>query len=1038
MSRSNNSVVVDLLYAAESNGEPAAAAAAPAAGPGAQGQAVGVRVGVHDGYTRIVFDWTQNVDYTAEKTGREIAVRFNRPASFALGRLGRGERPLVASARAIGESDHVSVAMVVDEGTRLRHFRDGTKVVIDIIRGAAAQASGAASQAPVERQAAAAPAPAPAPPPPRQEPAAPRAAVAAAQPPASATDTQPAQTQEARAPAEPVGAPTPLTAAESRPAQAARRGSDDPLANVTVGFANTEAGATLVFEWEEDVAAAVYVRAGYYWAVFDQSAFADILPIPPDVENSVFLAEQVDIERGTAFRFKVRDGLSASVGRDGTLWRVDFSTRAEKPAHAIEVRREPELQSGARVFLPLEDMGKRVDITDPEVGDRVHVVPLPTPGFGVAAARSFAEFQLLASAQGVVVSPSADLIEVRPLRHGVEIYTPQGLTLSALSEEEIAQVDDLADEAVEEGEFEDEAADDPQRQLALAGIFKYSEWMQLPDESYGQAKARLNHSLATAPEGGRNAVRWELAKFYFANGMGPETLGQLGLILDAEPQVVDDLTFRAIRGAAQLMLGRIEEAKKDVLDPAFGLDPGAALWRGVLFGALDDWEAAHQEFAIGSFAYPTVPPDLLPRFQLAAARAAMLADDVDNVEANILGLSEGHPTAIQQSEADLITAQTLLAAGGDAYDSGLELLEGVIEAGYRPVRPWAVLDYALARLENGDITADQAIGELESQRHAWRGGQFEYTLLSTLSQLHLEEGDYRNALIAMRETATNFSEREETKETARQMNDIFRDLFLDHGADALEPVTALALYFDFRELTPVGRDGDAMIRQLADRLVEVDLLGRAAELVQHQVTFRLKGEEKARIGAKLAAVYILDKQPEKALEALQESRWRALPAETREERRHLQTQAFIDLQRFEDALELLKQDSSPTGAALRADISWRTSNWDGAAQSFRAVLDGRWEDAAPLSRVERQQVMQMTVALALSDDIEGIAVARDHFKKLMDETPDADAFEIITNNFDRSSTGFREVAGAIAQTGTLESFMARYRDKLEEGVGAIN
>ena len=92
----------------------------------------------------------------------------------------------------------------------------------------------------------------------------------------------------------------------------------------------------------------------------------------------------------------------------------------------------------------------------------------------------------------------------------------------------------------------------------------------------------------------------------------------------------------------------------------------------------------------------------------------MLADAWTTWEANILGLSEGHPTAIQQSEADLITAQTLLAAGGDAYDSGLELLEGVIEAGYRPVRPWAVLDYALARLENGDITADQAIGELES------------------------------------------------------------------------------------------------------------------------------------------------------------------------------------------------------------------------------------------------------------------------------------------------------------------------------------
>ena len=92
-------------------------------------------------------------------------------------------------------------------------------------------------------------------------------------------------------------------------------------------------------------------------------------------------------------------------------------------------------------------------------------------------------------------------------------------------------------------------------------------------------------------------------------------------------------------------------------------------------------------------------------------------------------------------------------------------------------------------------------------------------------------------------------------------------------ADEVSPVNALALYFDFRELTPVGDEGDTMIRQLADRLVEVDLLGRAAQLIQHQVTFRLKGDEKARVGTKLAAIYILDRQYDKAMGPAPAQRW---------------------------------------------------------------------------------------------------------------------------------------------------------------------
>ncbi|MEJ0067681.1 MAG: hypothetical protein WDO24_01900 [Pseudomonadota bacterium] len=80
------------------------------------------------------------------------------------------------------------------------------------------------------------------------------------------------------------------------------------------------------------------------------------------------------------------------------------------------------------------------------------------------------------------------------------------------------------------------------------------------------------------------------------------------------------------------------------------------------------------------------------------------------------------------------------------------------------------------------------------------------------------------------------------------------------GPRKLPPLTALALYDDFRDLTPPGPRGDKMIQNLADRLVAMDLLDRAGELLDYQIKNRLSGTEKARIGARLAVVQMLDPQ----------------------------------------------------------------------------------------------------------------------------------------------------------------------------------
>ena len=79
----------------------------------------------------------------------------------------------------------------------------------------------------------------------------------------------------------------------------------------------------------------------------------------------------------------------------------------------------------------------------------------------------------------------------------------------------------------------------------------------------------------------------------------------------------------------------------------------------------------------------------------------------------------------------------------------------------------------------------------------------------------------------------------------------FDSLFLAGKGDALPAIEALSLFYDFRELTPIGRRGDEMIRRLADRLVAVDLLPQAAELLQYQIDNRLQGAARSQVATRL-------------------------------------------------------------------------------------------------------------------------------------------------------------------------------------------
>ena len=226
------------------------------------------------------------------------------------------------------------------------------------------------------------------------------------------------------------------------------------------------------------------------------------------------------------------------------------------------------------------------------------------------------------------------------------------------------------------------------------------------------------------------------------------------------------------------------------------------------------------------------------------------------------------------------------------------------------------------RYQLGDLKRDDVISQLESLTTIWRGDETEIEALKVLAHLYTEEGRYRDAFYVMRSAMAARPDSALTRQIQDEAAATFDSLFLTGKGDAMPAIDALALFYDFRELTPIGGRGDEMIRRLADRLVSVDLLDQAADLLQYQVDHRLQGAARAQVATRLAVIYLMNRKPDRALATLRATRTADLSNDLRDQRLLLEARALSDLGRHELALEVIADVDQPRGhpAALRYSV----------------------------------------------------------------------------------------------------------------------
>jgi predicted negative regulator of RcsB-dependent stress response len=298
--------------------------------------------------------------------------------------------------------------------------------------------------------------------------------------------------------------------------------------------------------------------------------------------------------------------------------------------------------------------------------------------------------------------------------------------------------------------------------------------------------------------------------------------------------------------------------------------------------------------------------------------------------------------------------------------------------------------------------------------------------------IYNENGRYADSLMAAR-TATRLEPNSDLSRSAQDnASALFSQIFLTSKGDDLPPIDALGMFFEFRELTPIGRRGDEMIRRLAERLVAVDLLDQAAELLQYQVDKRLEGSARSQVAARLAMVYLANHKPDRALTALHATRIADLAGELRQQRLLLEARAQSDIGRHDLALDIASNLSGREAIRLRSDIYWAARRWRESSEQIELYYGDRWRDFKPLNSTEKSDVIRAVVGYALAEDAIGMARFREKYAPLMSGESDKLAFDTASKPGAASSGEFAAIAKMAASVDTLDGFIREMKTRFPD------
>jgi hypothetical protein len=731
-------------------------------------------------------------------------------------------------------------------------------------------------------------------------------------------------------------------------------------------------------------------------------------------------------------------------------WDVILSSSPPSPALDTSISTDSH-EGQTRLLLSVFDVAEPVRFYDPVIGDKLVVIPAFENGRGISNERNYPQFSILNAQQGIALVSRVDEIMTSQSRAGFTLATKDGLAVSenlpTLGVRGVTPIPGVS---------------------ANSGVMMpYDQWF-VPRDKFMDTLYERMQALATATTASKPDALMELVKLYLAEGRAAEASGYLKLIAGQYPEYYRANKLALLSGAANVLMRRYPEAANDLAAEELTEIEEASLWRQIV--ALNAPPPSTAQSIQQSLRQSATPSDSVNNTALAEGEEPAVAAPPPPPEFHFLKFNKPYirfyPPPIRHQLA-IIAADAYIADGQEekalaVYDTlirdnilgpiklyaefalgmvaqkkvqtdqALEVFDRLskqVEDPYIAAR--ARYAAAMLRFKKNSLSATQAAEIIESTRMTWRADKLERDMMISLIELYKDAKRYDEVLRTQKGLLEAFRNDPDTLSISVDMSELFASIFLDGLAEEMPPLKALSLFYEFRELTPIGERGDLIIQRLADRLAAFDLLDRATQLLEHQIKFRVSGEQRSQIGARLALLHLLNHRPKEALSVLEVTNFGGNNAELQVQRLQLTADALMRLEKYEEALGVLFKDTTKVGAMLRLDVLWAMRDWPNVVNRAEDILNARTNLTEPLTTEETEVLLKLALAYSFEGDFTQLRYLRDYYSGLIPDSGYKQVFDFITN--DTTPLDTEDSSMLTDQINRTESFLGTFREKIAAG-----
>lgn len=965
-------------------------------------EAARVRASDNDGYSRIVFDWGRAVSYSLKQLEDRAVIHFNQGAVSAAD-IAAARATNLSSVKVISTSPP-EIEIAFPKGAKLRDFAAGGRVMIDIYDPPGAPK-------PTKKL--------PAPPVVAQKKNDEKSKQSVMHAAAPAKEKPPAKPEKikqdkilAQAPPAPKAEVKPVVGADIPPpvVQQPAKPEQPPQSNLVTISSINAAGL------------AVFKHGGKIYIAND-STDALVMPAVSGPDSKALLPLETK-EYGEFRLFSLNDLGGAHVrGQGGNLlWRIIVPSGPARAPPVEPVRTQG--KGGSKVVWPMKQPRHVFTATDAQTGKTFYLVTVTDAKDYGGGRREFVEFAALESPVGLAILSKVDDLQVKIVEGAVEISRPGGLTLASESE-----LKALAKNSKKMNPAE--------AQSSVKRVFDLNNWQLGGVEALDYNRNIIMSDLGAKQGGARVEGILTLGKMYLSNGLWAEAKGFLDLAAIEMPEINQNPAYSALQGAAMALGYQSEAAFEKLSLDELKIFPEIGYWRAFALADLGDWQQADMALPEDLYILSLYPAQVRTKLSLTLAEVALRSGHSAKGEKILQFVEENKDqlTVSQSSALDYLKGEA--ERQKNKADETTKLWKPLTFGKDPLYRAKAGLALTRLMVEKKQLKPEKAIDNLERLRYSWRGDDLEAQIAYWLGKTYFEGSDYVKGLTIMREAASYAQGTDIGERIVTEMMEVFTRLFTGPELDKVSVLDAAALHEEYSEYLKPGPQTDKITERLAERLVKADLLDKASDLLQNEISSQQDMPEAYRLLVRLAAIYLLDDQPGKANSALDRAAalYGNLPEELKTPDRAVEiplmrARAMSEQNRPDQALALLK--ALPRGAdinKLRADIAWQAAYWDDAAEALQdVILDRDISLTRPLSSENAVLLLQRAVALNLANNRVALGAMREKYSGAMAQTDKAKIFDVITRPRQSAALADREtLKGVVAEVDLFKDFLNGYK-----------